>query len=151
MRCSQSRVPDVEPLAPSPVPNALTGRMVGEATEEEIEETIESFAQGARRVYEAGFDGVHIHAAEGQYDGFLQLKDAAQRSAQLVSFDLAERRLAEALEDFGNAETRGFLDAVVEIDEAPGELPGEKGTDGGLAGTHEAGEAKHLYAGLLGA
>jgi 2,4-dienoyl-CoA reductase-like NADH-dependent reductase (Old Yellow Enzyme family) len=62
---SQSRVPDVEPLAPSPVPNALTGRMVGEATEEEIEETIESFAQGARRVYEAGFDGVHIHAANG--------------------------------------------------------------------------------------
>ena len=62
---SQSRVPEVEPLAPSPVPNALTGRMVAEATEDEIEETIESFSQGARRVYEAGFDGVHIHAANG--------------------------------------------------------------------------------------
>jgi 2,4-dienoyl-CoA reductase-like NADH-dependent reductase (Old Yellow Enzyme family) len=62
---SQSRVPEVEPLAPSPVPNALTGRMVGEATEEEIDETIDAFAQGARRVADAGFDGVHIHAANG--------------------------------------------------------------------------------------
>ena len=62
---SQSRVPKVEPLAPSPVPNALTGRMVGEATEEEIEETIRCFAQGARRIAEAGFDGVHIHGANG--------------------------------------------------------------------------------------
>jgi 2,4-dienoyl-CoA reductase-like NADH-dependent reductase (Old Yellow Enzyme family) len=62
---SQSRVPEVEPLAPSPVPNALTGRMVGEATEEEIAETIDAFAQGARRIAEAGFDGVHIHGANG--------------------------------------------------------------------------------------
>ena len=62
---SQSRVPEVNPLAPSPVPNALTGRMVGEASEAEIEETIDAFAQGARRVAEAGFDGVHIHGANG--------------------------------------------------------------------------------------
>jgi 2,4-dienoyl-CoA reductase-like NADH-dependent reductase (Old Yellow Enzyme family) len=62
---SQSRVPEVEPLAPSPVPNALTGRMVAEATQDEIEETIEAFAEGARRVADAGFDGVHIHAANG--------------------------------------------------------------------------------------
>ena len=62
---SQSRIPDVEPLAPSPVPNALTGRMVAEATDDEIEETIDAFAQGARRIAEAGFDGVHIHAANG--------------------------------------------------------------------------------------
>ena len=39
--------------------------MVGEASEEEIEEAIEAFAQGARRIAEAGFDGVHIHAANG--------------------------------------------------------------------------------------
>ncbi|MSO42368.1 MAG: NADH:flavin oxidoreductase [Solirubrobacterales bacterium] len=62
---SQSRVPEVEPLAPSPVPNALTGRMVGEASEEEIAETIAAFAEGARRIAEAGFDGVHIHGANG--------------------------------------------------------------------------------------
>jgi 2,4-dienoyl-CoA reductase-like NADH-dependent reductase (Old Yellow Enzyme family) len=35
---SQSRVGENRPLAPSPVPNALTGRPVGEASEEEIRE-----------------------------------------------------------------------------------------------------------------
>jgi 2,4-dienoyl-CoA reductase-like NADH-dependent reductase (Old Yellow Enzyme family) len=62
---SQSRVPGVEPLAPSPVPNALTGREVGEAGPEQVEEAIEAFVAGARRAAEAGFDGVHIHGANG--------------------------------------------------------------------------------------
>jgi 2,4-dienoyl-CoA reductase-like NADH-dependent reductase (Old Yellow Enzyme family) len=62
---SQSRVQAGEPLAPSAVPNALTGREVRDATEEEIAEAIEAFAAGARRAVAAGFDGVHIHAANG--------------------------------------------------------------------------------------
>jgi 2,4-dienoyl-CoA reductase-like NADH-dependent reductase (Old Yellow Enzyme family) len=62
---SQSRDPAVEPLAPSPVPNELTGRLVGAATEDEIEEALVAFAAGARRAVEAGFDGVHIHGANG--------------------------------------------------------------------------------------
>jgi 2,4-dienoyl-CoA reductase-like NADH-dependent reductase (Old Yellow Enzyme family) len=62
---SQSRVRDNEPLAPSPVPNALTGRMVAGGTEEEIEEAVTAFGAAARRAVEAGFDGVHIHGANG--------------------------------------------------------------------------------------
>jgi 2,4-dienoyl-CoA reductase-like NADH-dependent reductase (Old Yellow Enzyme family) len=62
---SQSRVADNRPLAPSPVPNALTGRMVDEATDDEIKEAIAAFAAAARRAAEAGFDGVHIHGANG--------------------------------------------------------------------------------------
>jgi 2,4-dienoyl-CoA reductase-like NADH-dependent reductase (Old Yellow Enzyme family) len=54
-----------EPLAPSAVPNALTGREVRDAGEEEIAEAIEAFAAGARRAVAAGFDGIHIHAANG--------------------------------------------------------------------------------------
>jgi 2,4-dienoyl-CoA reductase-like NADH-dependent reductase (Old Yellow Enzyme family) len=62
---SQSRVPALQPLAPSPVPNALTGRMVPAASEAEIEEAIDSFGAAAARAVEAGFDGVHIHGANG--------------------------------------------------------------------------------------
>ena len=62
---SQSRVPAVEPLAPSPVPNELTGRVVGEATAAEIEEALDGFAAAAARAVAAGFDGVHLHGANG--------------------------------------------------------------------------------------
>lgn len=62
---SQSRVPHVAPLAPSAVPNALTGRMVSDASAEEIREAVDAFSTGAARAIEAGFDGVHIHGANG--------------------------------------------------------------------------------------
>ncbi len=41
---------------------------------------------------------------------------------------------------------RGGFDAIVEIDEAPGELAREQRADGGLARAHEAGEAEQRYA-----
>jgi 2,4-dienoyl-CoA reductase-like NADH-dependent reductase (Old Yellow Enzyme family) len=62
---SQSRVDSVQTWAPSEVANALTGRAVAAATEAEIETAIAAFAQGASRAVAAGFDGVHIHAANG--------------------------------------------------------------------------------------
>lgn len=62
---SQSRIVDNEPLAPSPVPNALTGRPVAASAEAEITEAVAAFAAGARRAMQAGFDGVHIHGANG--------------------------------------------------------------------------------------
>jgi 2,4-dienoyl-CoA reductase-like NADH-dependent reductase (Old Yellow Enzyme family) len=62
---SQSRVPGLIPLAPSPVPNPLTGQTVAGGSGEEIEQAVEAFAVAAKRAVAAGFDGVHIHAANG--------------------------------------------------------------------------------------
>lgn len=62
---SQSRDPAVTPLAPSPVENFISTREPTQATDAEIKEVIEAFAAGARRVREAGFDGVHVHAGHG--------------------------------------------------------------------------------------
>jgi 2,4-dienoyl-CoA reductase-like NADH-dependent reductase (Old Yellow Enzyme family) len=62
---SQSRVQGGDPLAPSAVPNALTGREVREAREDEIGQAIAAFAHAAGRAVDAGFDGIHIHAANG--------------------------------------------------------------------------------------
>jgi 2,4-dienoyl-CoA reductase-like NADH-dependent reductase (Old Yellow Enzyme family) len=62
---SQSRVPGNVPLAPSPVPNPLTGQEVAECSEADILGAIQAFGNAARRAVEAGFDGVHIHGANG--------------------------------------------------------------------------------------
>lgn len=62
---SQSALPEIEPLAPSPVPNPKSGRTPRAASQEEIAEIIKAFGDSARRVKAAGFDGVHIHAAHG--------------------------------------------------------------------------------------
>ena len=62
---SQSLIAGNRPLAPSPVANAMTGRDVGEASAEEIERTVTAFGRAAARAIEAGFDGVHIHGANG--------------------------------------------------------------------------------------
>ena len=62
---SQSRVPSNMPLAPSPVPNPLTGNPVDAASSEEIDAAVAAFGAAARRAVKAGFDGVHIHGANG--------------------------------------------------------------------------------------
>ena len=62
---SQTLLPELEPLAPSPGSNVMTGRAVGEASGPEIAEAIEAFGAAARRAAESGFDGVHIHGANG--------------------------------------------------------------------------------------
>ncbi len=63
---SQSRDESIEPLAPSVVENPQFHRLpLAEASSDEIWEAIESFGNAARRVREAGFDGVHVHAGHG--------------------------------------------------------------------------------------
>ena len=63
---SQSRDESIEPLAPSVVENPQFHRLpLAAASSDEIWEAIEGFGSAARRVREAGFDGVHVHAGHG--------------------------------------------------------------------------------------
>jgi hypothetical protein len=87
-------------------------------------------------------------AAEGEDRAFFQFESAAEGGAELVGFDLAEGRLTEAFENLSDSQSRGFLDAVIKIDEAPGQLASEERADSGLAGAHEPGETKNLDAGV---
>ena len=56
---------DPIPIAPSPVTDTSSGITPIEMTEADILETIEDFANAARRAKEAGFDGVQLHCAHG--------------------------------------------------------------------------------------
>src|SRR5260370_19337665 len=86
--------------------------------------------------------------AELENCSFLVLQRAAQSCTKLIGFHLPAYGLAPAFEDFRNAKTRCLFNAVVQIDEAPSQLAGEQRADGGLAGAHEAGQAKHLHSRL---
>ncbi len=55
----------VEPVGPSPVVNPSTGLLARELKPSEIWEIIDAFGQAARRVREAGLDGILIHGAHG--------------------------------------------------------------------------------------
>jgi len=81
--------------------------------------------------------------AEGEYAGFAQFECTAERGAELRGFEQAEGRFTVAFEKFPYAQAGSVLDAVVEINEAPGELAGQLGAYGRLAGTHESGEGDH--------
>ncbi len=67
MQCSRKAVQGT--IAPSPVQVDFLNQPAREMTVAEIELVIEAFAQAARRVKAAGFDGVQIHAAHGYLIG----------------------------------------------------------------------------------
>jgi hypothetical protein len=92
--------------------------------------------------------GLSVSAASEREDGgFFKFGSAAQGCAQLIRFDLAKSRFAEALENLRDGKTGRLLDAFIQIDEAPRKLPREKSANGGLAGTHKTGKAYGLSAG----
>jgi len=63
-RATSRKVMGRQPIAPSPMP-AYPGEIAREMTLEEIESTIQSFADAAQRAKAAGFDGVELHGTHG--------------------------------------------------------------------------------------
>ncbi len=62
---ARKEITGTTPVAPSAVMNPRQGDMPRELTRKEIAGVIEDFHNAARRVKEAGFDGVEIHSAHG--------------------------------------------------------------------------------------
>ena len=70
MQCSRETMPSLETtIAPSAVNLPFLAQPAREMTPDEIVQTIQAYGQAARRVKEAGFDGVQIHAAHGYLIG----------------------------------------------------------------------------------
>ena len=62
---SQSIMADVDPIAPSLIPNAMSARPPRAMTQADGERVIAAFAAAAERAREAGFDGIHLHSGNG--------------------------------------------------------------------------------------
>ncbi len=62
---SQTMMPEVGPIAPSPTANEMYGLQPREAAPDDIEAVITAFGLAAGRAKDAGFDGVHIHGGNG--------------------------------------------------------------------------------------
>ena len=62
---SQSLMPQIVPLAPSIVPNAIFARPPTEMTDADVEKVICDFGAAAGRAKRAGFDGIHLHSGNG--------------------------------------------------------------------------------------
>ena len=65
VHCGRQTVLVENPQAPSAVFEPVVNRMPKEMSVGEIEETVEAFAEAARRAREAGFDAVQLHGAHG--------------------------------------------------------------------------------------
>ena len=61
-RMAKSHLTGCQPFGPSPIAHPR-GEMPRELATEEIPSIVQSFADAARRAYEAGFDGIELHGA----------------------------------------------------------------------------------------
>ena len=136
---SQSRVPGNRPVAPSPVPNPLTGQPVAAAGEADVEEAVAAFGRAARRAVEAGFDGVHIHGANGYLisEFASPLTNARDDRWSAGWGGLFPREVASAVRSSVPA---GFpvVMKIGVVDAPPGGLGADGTVDPGVAGLVEA-------------
>lgn len=113
------------------------------AGEKQFDRRIQPENGDSRGAKKLGAPWLRVSAATQRKDGaFLELGGAAERQAELVSLDLPECGFAETFEDLRDGQAGGLLDAIIQIDKVPGQLPRQERADRGLTGAHETGEAK---------
>jgi 2,4-dienoyl-CoA reductase-like NADH-dependent reductase (Old Yellow Enzyme family) len=65
VHAGRQNYPFGDPVAPSPIPEGLTGVKPRELTNEEVYQIIDDFVKASLRIEKAGFDGVQLHCAHG--------------------------------------------------------------------------------------
>lgn len=122
--------PEIEPIAPSPVFDTTFQRTPRALTLEEVDEIINAFAEGIRRAYESGFDGVQLHAAHGWLLSSFLSPHTNQREDQYggttenrtrIVKDIYERARKKVGKDFPiliKMNTTDFLPGGMDIEEA---------------------------------
>ena len=111
--------------------------------EQDVCRRIEPKNGDTRAAEKLGAAGLGVGAATESDDGaFLEFGGATDHRAELVGFELAKGGLPVPLEKLRNGDAARLFDAVIQIDEAPGELTGKEHADGGFAGAHESGEGE---------
>jgi 2,4-dienoyl-CoA reductase-like NADH-dependent reductase (Old Yellow Enzyme family) len=65
-RCREA-ITGLQPVGPSAIVDPETGARIRELSSAEIYEMVEAYIQAARRIIEAGFDAVQLHAAHGWF------------------------------------------------------------------------------------
>jgi 2,4-dienoyl-CoA reductase-like NADH-dependent reductase (Old Yellow Enzyme family) len=118
---SQSLIADIEPLAPSIVPNAIFARPPTEMSDADIRKVVGDFGAAATRAKRAGFDGIHLHSGNGyllaQFNSpHTNRRDDrwggdAQRRAQFI-LDVYDAVREAAGPDFPITARLGLADAV---------------------------------------
>jgi 2,4-dienoyl-CoA reductase-like NADH-dependent reductase (Old Yellow Enzyme family) len=120
----------IEPVAPSAVFDSFFERTPPALTPAEIDDIIETYAEGIRRAREAGFDGVQLHAAHGWLlSSFLsphtnQREDAyggsTENRARIIT-DIYKRARKKVGDDYPvliNLNTTDFLSEGLKIEDA---------------------------------
>ncbi len=107
-RTGSSKFRGIQPVAPSPLP-IPDGEMPKELTVSEIAEIVTCFAEAARRVKKAGFDGIEIHGAHGYLiDEFLSRSSNKRQDAYGGDLRNRARFLIEVIKAIGEAVGRDY-------------------------------------------
>ena len=115
------------------------------AREKDVNGSIEPNDRYGGVTKEFGGTGLGVGAAaESKNRRLLEFSGAADRSAQLLGFELAKCGFAVALEKFGDGYAGGVLDAPIKVNEVPAQLTGQAGADRAFTCAHETGQANDL-------
>ena len=129
---SQSVMPNIDPIAPSIIANAIFERQPREMSADDIERIVVAFGHAAHRAAAAGFDGIHIHGGNGYLISQFNSPFSNRRSDQWGGDAGRRSRFFLAVYDAIHAAVGPDMPITARYglaDSAPGQLQLDEGLD----------------------